>query len=83
MSARSTFSETPAYTTRFGSKQEVLAEEALVYEGARSLFESLLCLEERALGTTDPKLSVAAHMLTDLLMLAPCYWCCLSVAMQI
>lgn len=41
MSARSTFSETPAYTTRFNSTHEVLAEEALVYEGALALTLSI------------------------------------------
>lgn len=33
MSAHSTFSQTPAYTTRFASAKEVAAEEALVFDG--------------------------------------------------
>ncbi|DAZ98548.1 TPA: hypothetical protein N0F65_007047 [Lagenidium giganteum] len=42
MSARSTFAHTPAYTTRFATKKEVAAEEALVYEELR---RTLLLLE--------------------------------------
>ncbi|KAF1336546.1 26s proteasome non-atpase regulatory subunit 3, partial [Globisporangium splendens] len=42
MSAQSTFSQTPAYTTRFASKSEVVAEEALVYE---ELKRTILLLE--------------------------------------
>ncbi|GAB9472321.1 26S proteasome non-atpase regulatory subunit 3 [Globisporangium polare] len=42
MSAQSTFSQTPAYTTRFASKKEVAAEEALVYE---ELKRTILLLE--------------------------------------
>lgn len=44
MSAQSTFSQTPAYTTRFASKKEVAAEEALVYEGACRKMRRLCCV---------------------------------------
>ncbi|TYZ58192.1 hypothetical protein PybrP1_003847 [[Pythium] brassicae (nom. inval.)] len=42
MSAQSTFSQTPAYTTRFASAKEVAAEEALVFDELR---RTLLLLE--------------------------------------